>query len=58
LRPLRLTRMEEHEIEELIYEQKICRIAFKGGEYPYLAPFLYVVRDGSCISTSPTTGKR
>ena len=50
--------MEEHEIEELIDEQKICRIVFKGGEYPYLAPFLYVVRDGSCISTSPTTGKR
>ena len=39
--------MEEHEVEKLIDEQRICRIAFKGGEYPYLAPFLYVVRDGS-----------
>jgi nitroimidazol reductase NimA-like FMN-containing flavoprotein (pyridoxamine 5'-phosphate oxidase superfamily) len=47
LRPLKLPRMEDHEIEEMIDEQRICRIAFKGGEYPYLAPFLYVVRDGS-----------
>jgi len=39
--------MEEHEIKELIDEQRICRIAFKGGEYPYLAPFLYMVRDGT-----------
>lgn len=47
MRPLRLPRMEEHEIKELIDEQRICRIAFKGGEYPYLAPFLYMVRDGT-----------
>lgn len=47
MRPLKLPRMEEHEIEEMIDEQRICRIAFKGGEYPYLAPFLYVVRDGT-----------
>lgn len=24
----------------------MCRIAFKGGDYPYLAPFRYVVIDG------------
>jgi nitroimidazol reductase NimA-like FMN-containing flavoprotein (pyridoxamine 5'-phosphate oxidase superfamily) len=47
LRPLKLPKMEEREIEEMIDEQRICRIAFKGGEYPYLAPFLYVVRDGT-----------
>jgi nitroimidazol reductase NimA-like FMN-containing flavoprotein (pyridoxamine 5'-phosphate oxidase superfamily) len=47
LKPLKLPRMKEDEIEELIDEQRICRIAFKGGEYPYLAPFLYVVRDGT-----------
>jgi uncharacterized protein len=32
--------MEKKEYDELIKENYICRIAFKG-EYPYIAPFLY-----------------
>jgi len=39
--------MEKREIEELIREQMICRIAFKGDEYPYMAPFQYVFINGS-----------
>jgi len=39
--------MGEQEIQELIGEQTICRIAFKGDEYPYLAPFQYVTHEGS-----------
>lgn len=35
--------MSQGEIEELIREKTICRIAFKGGEYPYLAPFQYAL---------------
>jgi nitroimidazol reductase NimA-like FMN-containing flavoprotein (pyridoxamine 5'-phosphate oxidase superfamily) len=46
-RPLRLPKMTQDEIEELIEGQAICRIAFKGGEYPYLAPFQYALRDGA-----------
>ncbi len=43
----RLPRMNKQEIEKLIQEQKICRIAFKGDEYPYMAPFQYVFTNGS-----------
>ena len=39
---LRLPRMKKGEIEKLIKEQFLCRIAFRGEEYPYIAPFQYV----------------
>ena len=38
--------MEKFEIEELLQEQMLCRIAFKGDKYPYMAPFQYVLMDG------------
>lgn len=44
---VRLPKMKEREIEKLIREQMICRIAFKGDEYPYIVPFQYVFMDGS-----------
>jgi nitroimidazol reductase NimA-like FMN-containing flavoprotein (pyridoxamine 5'-phosphate oxidase superfamily) len=47
MRPQRLPKMGKREIDELIGEQTICRIAFKGDEYPYLAPFQYVTHEGS-----------
>jgi len=34
--------MEKSEYDQLIEEQYVCRIAFKGKEHPYIAPFLYV----------------
>jgi len=43
---VKLPRMEEREIEKLIREQMICRIAFRGDEYPYMAPFQYVFMNG------------
>lgn len=39
---IKLPKMQKNEIEELIRSQTLCRIAFKGDEYPYLAPFQYV----------------
>ena len=39
--------MKKSEIERLIKEQFLCRIAFKGEEYPYLAPFQYVFTNGT-----------
>jgi len=39
--------MEKHEIDQLIHEQMLCRIAFKGADYPYMAPFQYVLMSGS-----------
>ena len=38
----KLPKMDKIEIEKLISEQRLCRIAFKGKEYPYIAPFQYV----------------
>ena len=39
--------MDKEEIDELIRGQRICRIAFRGQDYPYVAPFQYVLINGS-----------
>jgi len=39
--------MTKQEMWKLIRRQHLCRIAFKGAEYPYMAPFQYVVLDGT-----------
>ncbi|MHA2407862.1 MAG: pyridoxamine 5'-phosphate oxidase family protein [Candidatus Ranarchaeia archaeon] len=38
---VKLPRMKKEEITELINKQNLCRIAFKGTDYPYMAPFQY-----------------
>ena len=42
----KLPKMTKQEMWELIRRQRLCRIAFKGAEYPYMAPFQYVVLGG------------
>ena len=42
MRPVKLPVMTDDEIEALIQGQIICRIAFRGDDYPYIAPFRYV----------------
>lgn len=42
-----LLRMSKKEIEKLVTEQFLCRIAFKDEEYPYIAPFQYIFMDGT-----------
>ena len=39
----KLPKMTKQEMWELIRRQRLCRIAFKGADYPYMAPFQYVV---------------
>jgi len=39
---VKLARMDKHEVKKIIQEQFLCRIAFKGDNYPYIAPFQYV----------------
>jgi hypothetical protein len=34
--------MSKDEIERIIKRQKLCRIAFIDGDYPYIAPFQYL----------------
>jgi nitroimidazol reductase NimA-like FMN-containing flavoprotein (pyridoxamine 5'-phosphate oxidase superfamily) len=36
--------MSADEVEALLERKRICRIAFKGEEFPYLAPFQYYRR--------------
>ena len=35
--------MTKQEMWKLIHRQRLCRIAFKGAQYPYMAPFQYAV---------------
>ena len=50
--------MEEREIEKLIRGQMLCRIAFKGDKYPYMAPFQYVFMNGSLYFHFTDYGKK
>ena len=39
---VKIPRMEKQDYDHLIEEGYVCRIAFQGEKYPYIAPFLYV----------------
>jgi nitroimidazol reductase NimA-like FMN-containing flavoprotein (pyridoxamine 5'-phosphate oxidase superfamily) len=43
---VRLRRLNTVQIEEVVKNQEICRIAFNSESYPYVAPFQYVVMEG------------
>lgn len=55
---VKLPKMEKHEINQLIREQMLCRIAFKGDEYPYMAQFQYVLMNGSIYFHFTDYGKK
>ena len=44
---VKLPRMEKTEIENFIRNQSLCRIAFRGDQYPYVVPFQYVLINNS-----------
>jgi len=50
--------MEKQEIEDLISEQLLCRIAFKGEMYPYMAPFQYAYMKGTLYFHFTDYGKK
>lgn len=39
---LKIPRMKKPEYDKLIRDSWVCRIAFRGDTFPYIAPFLYV----------------
>jgi len=39
--------MKKSEIQRLIEEQFLCRIAFRGEEYPHIVHFQYVFMNGN-----------
>ncbi|HER54493.1 MAG TPA: pyridoxamine 5'-phosphate oxidase family protein [Candidatus Bathyarchaeota archaeon] len=54
----KLPKMNKQEMWKLIRRQRLCRIAFKGDTYPYMAPFQYVVIDGSLYFHFTDYGKK
>lgn len=55
---IKLPKMDENEINNFIKEQKLCRIAFKGDEYPYMAPFQYVFMNDTLYFHFTDYGKK
>ncbi len=55
---VKLPKMEREMVEELLKEQVICRIAFRGEEYPYMAPFQYAYIDGNLYFHFTRYGKK
>lgn len=47
MRVVKLPSMGKHDLDDLIKQQMICRIAFRGSKYPYIAPFQYVTIGGT-----------
>jgi len=50
--------MEKREYDQLINEEHVCRIAFKGDKYPYVAPFVYVFDGRFMYFLSTKYGKK
>ena len=50
--------MQDREVDELINEQFLCRVAFKGTAYPYIAPFQYAMVNGTIYLHFTEYGKK
>ena len=55
---VKMPKMNEKEIKELISRQFLCRIAFRGKAKPYIAPFQYVAVDGTLYFHFTDYGKK
>jgi hypothetical protein len=55
---VKMPKMKENEIEQLVSEQFLCRIAFQGDLQPYIAPFQYVVVNGTLYFHFTDYGKK
>jgi hypothetical protein len=55
---VKIPRMEKKEYDNLIGQGYICRIAFQGEKYPYIAPFLYVFDGRFLYFLSTKYGKK
>jgi nitroimidazol reductase NimA-like FMN-containing flavoprotein (pyridoxamine 5'-phosphate oxidase superfamily) len=54
----KLPKITKQEMWRLIRRQRLCRIAFRGDTYPYIAPFQYVVLDSSLYFHFTDYGKK
>ena len=55
---IKMPKMNENEIEQLVREHFLCRIAFRGDRQPYIAPFQYVVVNGTLYFHFTEYGKK
>jgi nitroimidazol reductase NimA-like FMN-containing flavoprotein (pyridoxamine 5'-phosphate oxidase superfamily) len=55
---VKIPRMEKKDYDRLIEEGYVCRIAFQGEKYPYIAPFLYVFDGKFLYFLSTKYGKK
>ena len=55
---VKLPKMEREMVEKLLKQQVICRIAFRGDKYPYMAPFQYAYIDGNLYFHFTRYGKK
>ncbi len=53
---LKIPKMSKEEYDTLIKENYVSRIAFKGAEHPYVAPFMYVFDSGHLYFLSTKYG--
>ena len=58
MRQIKMPRMSEAEIDDLLRQQFLCRIAFRGDMHPYIAPFQYAFLDGSLYFHFTDYGKK
>jgi uncharacterized protein len=55
---VKMPKMKEDEIQQLVRDQFLCRIAFKGTQQPYIAPFQYVAINGTLYFHFTDYGKK
>lgn len=55
---IKIPRMDKIEYDHLIEKGYVCRIAFQGEKYPYIAPFLYVFDGQFLYFLSTKYGKK
>jgi len=55
---VKLPKMEKFEYDKLISKQYLCRVAFKGDKYPYIAPLLYIFDGNHMYFLSTNYGKK
>ncbi|MCC7573403.1 MAG: pyridoxamine 5'-phosphate oxidase family protein [Candidatus Methanofastidiosum sp.] len=55
---VKLPKMEKVEYDKLISKQYLCRVAFRGDRYPYIAPLLYIFDGNNMYFLSTNYGKK
>jgi len=55
---VKLPQMQREEIERVIGRQRVCRIAFGGDKYPYIALFQYAYINGTLYFHFTSYGKK